>query len=239
MAMELPRVVFFGRTGSDALQFFDLDLADWRGARILDCPGGPGSLVATARRNGVEALAVDPLYALPSPEIEQRCLEDLDLSLERIGQSDALRADFDLAAYRRSKLKALEEFLADRLVHPECYQTASLPNLPFDAGSFDLVVCGHLLFSYAPLADGGLFEEDFFDLAWHRTAMLELLRVSRRQVRLYPAHTGSRPTRLHPFVEPLLAQLPEPWSSHLQSTNYDQGFEGITPMLLLERGRAD
>jgi hypothetical protein len=87
--------------------------------------------------------------------------------------------------------------------------------------------------------DGGLFEEDCFDLAWHRTAMLELLRVSRRQVRLYPAHTGSRPTRLHPFVEPLLAQLPEPWSSHLQSTNYDQGFEGITPMLLLERGRAD
>jgi hypothetical protein len=32
--MELPRVVFFGRSGNDALQFFDLDLADWRGARI-------------------------------------------------------------------------------------------------------------------------------------------------------------------------------------------------------------
>jgi len=28
MAMELPRVVFFGRTGSDALHFFDLDLTD-------------------------------------------------------------------------------------------------------------------------------------------------------------------------------------------------------------------
>ena len=38
--MELPRVVFFGRGGSDTLQFFDLDLADWRGARILDYPGG-------------------------------------------------------------------------------------------------------------------------------------------------------------------------------------------------------
>jgi len=123
MAMKLPRVVYFGRTGSDALQFFDLDLAECRGTRILGCPGGPGSLVATARRNGVEAVAVDPLYALPSPEIEQRCLEDLDLSLERIGQSEALRTDFDLAAYRRSKLKALEEFLADRLADPE-----SLPN---------------------------------------------------------------------------------------------------------------
>ena len=130
MAMELPRVVFFGRSGSDALQFFDLDLADWRGARILDCAGGPGSLVATARRNGVEAVAVDPLYALPSPEIEQRCLEDLDLSLERIAQSDALRADLDLAVYRRSKLIALEEFLADRLAHPSRVLPDSLPSQP-------------------------------------------------------------------------------------------------------------
>jgi hypothetical protein len=152
-----------------------------------------------ARRNGVEAVAVDPFYALPSPEIEQRCLEDVDLSLERIAQSDALRADFDLAAYRRSKLKALEEFLADRLAYPESYQTASLPNLPFGAGSFDLVVCGHLLFSYAPLADGGLF----------------------------------------PTVEPLLTQLPPRWAGQLTTTAYDQGFEGATPLLLLERGGPD
>lgn len=111
---------------------------------------------------------MDPLYALPSPEIEQHCLKDIDLSLERIGRSDALRADFDLAAYRRSKLKALEEFLADRLVHPESYQTASLPNLPFDAGSFDLVVCGHLLFSYAPWPMGVFLKR--IALTWHGTA---------------------------------------------------------------------
>lgn len=78
----------------------------------------------------MEAVAVDPLYALPSPEIEQRCLEDLDLSLERIAQSDALRADFDLAAYRRSKLIALEEFLADRLAHPSRVLPDSLPSQP-------------------------------------------------------------------------------------------------------------
>jgi xanthine/CO dehydrogenase XdhC/CoxF family maturation factor len=147
----------------------------------------------------VEAVAVDPLYALPSPEIEQCCLEDLDLSLEHIGQSDALRADFDLAAYRRSKLKTLEEFLADRLADPESYQTASLPNLTFDSGSFDLVVCGHPLFSYAPVSDGGLF----------------------------------------PTVEPLLTQLPTRWAGQLTTTAYDQGFEGATPLLLLERGGPD
>ena len=78
--MELPRVVFFDRSCSDALQFFDLDLADWMGARILDCPGGPGSLIAKARRNGVEGCGggsalfptVEPLLTqLPSRWADQ------------------------------------------------------------------------------------------------------------------------------------------------------------------------
>ena len=58
----------------------------------------------------MEAVAVDPLDALPSPEIEQRCLEDLDLSLERIAQSDALRADFDLVAYGRTSWNPSRRF---------------------------------------------------------------------------------------------------------------------------------
>lgn len=102
---------------------------------------------------------------------------------------------------------------------------ASLPSLPFKSGSFDLALCGHLLFAYSPLADGGLFEDDCFDLAWH-------------QVRIYPAHTASRPARIHPDVEPLLAQLPPPWPGQLITTAYDQGFEGPTPLLLLERNEA-
>jgi len=239
MAMELPRVVFFGRSGSDALQFFDLDLADWSGARILDCPGGPGSLVAVARREGVQAVAVDPQYGLPAADLEKRCREDLQLTMERMAQSAAIRPDFDLEAYGRSKLEALQDFLSDRLAYPEAYLAASLPCLPFENGSFDLVLCGHLLFAYAPRADGGVFELGCFDLAWHQAALAELLRISRRQVRLYPAHTGTRPARIHPYVEPLLAGLPTPWRGHLQSTGYDQGFEGVTPMLLLERGGAD
>ena len=69
--------------------------------------------------------------------------------------------------------------------------------------------------------------------------MLELLRVSRSQVRLYPAHTASRRTRIHPYVEPLLTQLPPRWAGQLATTAYDQGFEGATPLLLLERGGPD
>ena len=233
--MDLPRVVFFGRTGADALAFFNLDLADWRGFRVLDCPGGPGSFTSLARAAGVESVAADPLYTLSLPELERRCRDDVAFTMERLALSPMLRPDFDQARFRQGKMEALEAFLADRRDHPQAYRAAALPSLPFAAASFDLVLCGHLLFCYAPIADGGLSEQPDFDLDWHRRALAELLRVSRQEVRIYPAHTIERHPRVHPWVQPLLASLPPGWQGHLEPTSYDEGFEGETPMLRLRR----
>ncbi|WP_341882431.1 hypothetical protein [Synechococcus sp. UW140] len=41
---------------------------------------------------------------------------------------------------------------------------------------FDLVLCGHFLFSYSPQSTGGLMKEPGLDLAWHRKALFELQR---------------------------------------------------------------
>ena len=154
--------------------------------------GGPGSWIVPVVRvpwspwpAGMAWRLLRWIRSMPSPALTASSAA-WNLSLERIAQSDVLRADFDLAAYRRSKFKAMEEFLADRLAHPESYLTASLPNLPFGAGSFDLVVCGHI-----------------------------------------------------PTVEQLLTQLPPQWDGQLTTTAYDQGFEGTSPLLLLERGGPD
>jgi SAM-dependent methyltransferase len=233
--MDLPRVVFFGRTGEDALSFFNLDLAAWRGQRVLDCPGGPGSFTALARAAGMDSVAADPLYDLSLPELERRCRDDIAFTMERLALTTTLREDFDLARFRSSKLAAMEAFLADRRDHPEGYKAAALPSLPFETASFDLVLCGHLLFCYSPIADGGLSAQDDFDLPWHRLALAELLRVSRGEVRVYPAHTIEREPRVHPWVEPLLASLPPGWHGELEATAYDEGFAGETPMLRLRR----
>jgi hypothetical protein len=40
-------------------------------------------------------------------------------------------------------------------------------------------------------------------------------------------------------VEPLLTQLPPRWAGQLTTTAYDQGYEGASPLLLLERGGPD
>jgi len=234
-ALDLAKVVFFGRTGEEALRFFELDLEPWRGRRVLDCPGGPGSFSALARRHGVEAVAVDPLYGLAAEEQERQALADIEHHTRAALKAGHLRPGFDLEAYHQGKRNALATFLADRRAHPSAYVEAALPELPFADGAFDLVLSGHLLFSYSPQADGGLFDRSPFDLDWHRRALAELLRVSRQEVRLYPAHTITQPARPHPYLDPLLQELPAPWTAQLTQPSYDQGFEGETPGLTLQR----
>ena len=235
--MEFEKVVFYGRLGEQALAMFNLaaELPLWCGCAVLDCPGGPGSLAAHLRREGCDVTAVDPLYALDPTALEQRALADLEHTMAVQAGSDDLRPDFDLEACRREHLEALQAFLADRREHPDRYLAAALPELPFADAQFDLVLSGHLLFSYAPLADGGLMAGAGLDLAWHRRALAELCRVSRRQVRLYPAHTIALNARRHPYAEALLAELPPGWRGRFVASPYDQGHLGSTEALHLER----
>ncbi|MFM7313657.1 MAG: hypothetical protein ACKO0M_10905 [Cyanobium sp.] len=235
--MQFDSVVFYGRLGEQALEMFHLaaELEAWRGASVLDCPGGPGSLSAVPRGQELEATAVDPLYALDPAELECRALADLDHTLAVQATSSSLRADFDLERCRLEHLEALQAFLADRRAHPDRYVPASLPELPFADRRFDLVLSCHLLFSYAPLSDGGLMAGAGLDLAWHRRALAELCRVSRQQVRLYPAHTIALDARRHPYAEALLAELPSGWRGRFLPSRYDQGHRGCTDALLLER----
>lgn len=233
--MEFAQVIFYGRLGSQALAMFNIDPTQWQGQKVLDCPGGPGSLSAELRAAGVDVTAVDPLYALREAELKQRALADLEAALATLAKSEDIRPDFDLDACRQEHLEALEAFVRDRQVHPDRYLAASLPELPFADDSFDLVVCGHLLFSYAPRSAGGLMNEPGLDLPWHRLALAELQRVSRRSLRLYPAHTMRRQAHRHPYAVSLLAELPAGWKGRFVATTYDQGHEGCTDGLELVR----
>ena len=99
--MQFAQVVFYGRLGSQALTMFNLDPAQWRGARVLDCPGGPGSLSALLRAEGLDVTAVDPLYALTEAELEQRARADLEAAMATLATSTAIRPDFNLDACRQ------------------------------------------------------------------------------------------------------------------------------------------
>jgi hypothetical protein len=54
-----------------------------------------------------------------------------------------------------------------------------LPRLPFADGEFDLTLVSYLLFAY----------HDRFDYEFHRESILEIMRVTRGEARIYPTLT--------------------------------------------------
>ena len=51
-----------------------------------------------------------------------------------------------------------------------------MPELPFSDNQFDIVLSGHFLFLYA----------DRLDSSFHLKSLLELARISKKEVRIYP-----------------------------------------------------
>lgn len=234
--MRFPRILSFGRTGDELLDVFTLRPAALEDLRVLDCPGGPGSLSSALRRHGAHPTAVDPGYALPPDELEACTLRDIAAVADQMAGDEIFRPDFDQSRYLASRFKAYQQFVEDRIAHPEDYIAASLPCLPFADQSFDLVLSSSLLFSYSPVADGGLLEGEGLGLDWHCRALHELLRVTACELRVYPAHTqhGSKAV-LHPYIEPMLATVAPAWTSSLFQSAFDQGVKGDTVGLLFRR----
>ncbi len=179
--LELPAISFFGRTLAEYAQFFALDVTALRKRDVLDVAAGPSSFVAEACARGIAAVAIDPLYTSAPAELAARIAADYThmfaqmrarprlFKLKSFPSIDAAETDRRLAAQR-----FLADFGAQRFYGR--YVGASLPRLPFFDGTFDLVLCAHLLFTYAAR----------FDFDWHLAACRELARVSATEVRLHP-----------------------------------------------------
>ena len=179
--LELPSVSFFGRTLAEYAQFFALDLAALRKRDVLDVAAGPSSFAAEACARGIDAVAVDPLYTHAPDELGARVNADY---AHMFAQTRArprlfrLKAFPSIAAAETERRLAAQRFLADFEAQRFYgrYVGAALPHLPFFDGTFDLVLCAHLLFTYAAR----------FDFDWHLAACRELVRVSAGEVRLHP-----------------------------------------------------
>lgn len=147
---------------------------------ILDCPAGASPFGAQVRARGGEVVSVDPAYASPAG-LTARASADVDrvVAWQR-GNPDG----FDWAYLgspenvRDLWAAAIGEFAADFALDGTRYLAAALPSLPFPDDHFAMAVSGFLLFVYPELLD--------FD--GHRDALLELVRVTGGEVRVYPLH---------------------------------------------------
>ena len=197
---------FFGRLATDYQAMFGTTLESLAGKRVLDCPSGPSSFVAQACAAGVNAIGVDPLYAHAANELRNRCLDDIDYTVRQMAKHDAAYGDLDLQAYANNKRQALELFLPDYESDRagQRYINASLPKLPFANRHFDHTLSAHLLVTYSDSAVGGCLSNSPFTLEWHLAAVLEMMRVTRGSLHIYPTTTRTKPARRHPYMDAIV-----------------------------------
>jgi hypothetical protein len=199
MRLTINKVYPWGRSFEEYRGMFRLTEADLS-RRILACADGPASFNAEMHRRGHGVVSCDPLYQFSGQEIRARIdgtyREMIDLVTRERDRFvwDRVHSPEELG---RVRMAAMNDFLAGYQTGsgPNRYVAASLPDLPFTDGSFDLALCSHFLFLYS----GEL------SLEFHIRSVLELCRVA-SEVRIFPLlEMQGRPS---PHVAPLLAELP-------------------------------
>ncbi len=182
-------VLFLGRDFSEYRDMFNLDQAELRGKRILDCAAGPSSFACEMNLSGFDVTACDPIYGGSLEVLIDICNQDAHQVGQRQQKAAHLFHDYALSCeFKDRKRSSRRQFLDDYVKGEKTgrYVRASLPQLPFADQSFDLILCANFLFLYTPLATGGMLIENRFDFDFHKNSVLELMRACRGEARIYP-----------------------------------------------------
>ena len=225
--MQLAEIVPWGRSYDEYRRMFALSDADLAG-RILGCGDGPAAFNAEATRQRSAVVSTDPLYVFSEAAILRRIDETADAVMRGVAEHRDRYCWTEMgspANLLRTRRSAMDTFLRD---YDEGrrggrYVPAALPHLPFGSGSFDLVLCSHLLFTYS----------DHLSADVHVAAADAMLRVA-GEARIFPLLTlDGRPA---PHVGPVCeAMAANGVIARVEEVPYRFQWGGNT-MLRLQRG---
>jgi len=178
--MKLENVVPWGRTLQEYKEMFLLTNKDLE-SKILGCGDGPSSFNAELTTLGGNVTSIDPIYQFSKRDIEQRITETSTVISQQIrdNQNDFVWQNIkSVDELIDIRLTAMNNFIKDynngkkdgRYIHNE------LPKLDFEDNSFDLLLSSHFLFLYS----------EHFDLQFHIDSILEMCRVSSKEIRIFP-----------------------------------------------------
>ncbi|WYP27295.1 SAM-dependent methyltransferase [Alkalihalobacillus sp. FSL W8-0930] len=177
--LELDRVIFIGRTFHEYMNIFGLNEQDLQGKKVLDCPAGACSFTAHAHSKGVDVTACDMAYTHSMQSLHEKGLEDVEYAMKGLSKAeDKYLWDYfkNVEDVKEHRLAALADCTDHMRTYPERYVSAMLPVLPFADQQFDLTLSAHFLFMYS----------DRLDQAFHLKTIKELLRVTKKELRLFP-----------------------------------------------------
>lgn len=213
MAFRYETVVPWGRSFGEYRRMFKLTDEELT-RRIIGCGDGPASFNAQMHAHGYRVISCDPLYQLSSLQIQERIAATYENVISQTRQNQErfcwteIKSPDELGQLR---LAAMNEFLADYEQGKIAgrYVNAELPDLPFEAHTFDLALCSHLLFLYS----------DNLSLSFHQQAIVEMCRIA-SEVRIFPLLTYNGLTS--PYVAPLVESLTQAgYQVALEETPYE------------------
>lgn len=215
MTFKFETVAFFGRSLAEYIEMFNLNLIELKGKKVLDCPSGPASFVAEANKLGIDVIGVDPVYERTFEEMVTHGRNSIELGMSKAKTVSYLfhtEGDPDREIFKQEKLTALSRFSEDypNGLQNHRYLNAKLPNLPFADKTFDIALSSYLLFFYGDTKDGGVIDESIFDYDFHIASIMELVRVTKNEIRIYPLcapNVNDSQSKAKKFVEKVTTYL--------------------------------
>ena len=200
--LQLDRVVLLGRTFEEYRRYFLLKPDELAGKDVLDVAGGVSSFCAEANALGINVTSFDPVYSLPPEKIMERSEPDLESVYKTIGSVPTYRWGFykNPEYMRELRKRASTIFLSDYKTHPERYVAGELPRLPFADDEFNLTLVSYFFFAY----------QDRLGYEFHRESILDIMRVTRDEARIYPTVTfEAQPSEYIPMLrsDPVLQRF--------------------------------
>ncbi|MDH5464384.1 MAG: SAM-dependent methyltransferase [Thiovulaceae bacterium] len=196
--MILEHVVPWGRNLTEYQEMFALSDVDLQ-QNILGCSDGPSSFNKELTSLGGMITSIDPVYEFTKDQILQRIKQTSQTIVDQVRKT---KDDFvwntikSVEALKEIRLSAMGNFLDDydKGKEEQRYIKGALPNLPFEADHFDLVLCSHFLFLYS----------DHFDLKFHIDSVKAMSKVG-KEVRIFPL-LDLKGERSH-YLDPLMKVL--------------------------------
>lgn len=212
--MKLENVVPWGRALEEYQNMFLLTDEDLQ-SKILGCGDGPSSFNFEVLKLNGNVTSIDPIYQFTKNEIQIRIDETSSVVSEQLKQNqndyvwENIKSVDELIDIR---LTAMSDFIKDYENGKEekRYIYNELPKLSFKDDSFDLVLSSHFLFLYS----------EHFDLQFHIDSILEMCRVSKKEVKIFPLLDLKN--QKSQYLEQILELLKEKgFETKIIKTNYE------------------
>jgi ubiquinone/menaquinone biosynthesis C-methylase UbiE len=179
--LNLKKIALIGRVFDEYYEIFNLKNINLPGEKILDAGSGVSSFTAEACAKGLDVTGADNIYCIPAAELYKKSTADIATvkkELEHVLHKykwGYYKNPEGLGTFRQ---KALDLFIKDyKKYGKKHYVYADLPKTRFKNKQFTVTLMSHLLFLF----------EDKLSYWFHRDVIKELIRITSKEIRIYPA----------------------------------------------------